>query len=107
MICRGLLLLRSATAVVRSALLDAQFDLAADDLQVWFDTVGINRGFWSANKPPERFDDLWDEVSYAVSDLDQHVSMNPGDQRDFVASFGAQLVFLSQAERACIWGVGV
>ena len=107
MICRGLLLLRSATAVVRSALLDAQFDLAADDLQAWFDTVGINRGFWSANKPPERFDDLWDEVSYAVSDLDQHVSVNPGDQRDFVASFGAQLVFLSQAERACIWGVGV
>ena len=107
MVSRALLLLRSATAVVRSAFVDAQFDLLADDLQPWFDTVGIDRGFWSANQPLERFEDLWDVVSYAVADLAEYVPTNLGDQLSFLASLSPQSVFLSQTERACIWGVGV
>ena len=107
MVSRALLLLRSATAVVRSAFRDAQFDLEADDLQSWFDTVGIDRGFWSANQPPEELETLWDDISYAIDDLDQYVSTNLGDQLSFVASMRDQVAFLSQAERACIWGVGV
>ena len=107
MVSRALLLLRLATGVVRSAFLDAQFDLAADDLQPWFNTVGIDRGFWSANRPPEEFEELWDEVSYAVTDLDQYVSTDiGGDQLRFGDSLRDQVAFLSQAERACIWGVG-
>jgi len=46
MVCRALLLPRSATAVVRSACLDAQFDLPADDLQPCFHTVGLDTGLW-------------------------------------------------------------
>ena len=107
MVSRALLLLRSATAVVRTAFLDAQFDLETDDLQAWFDTVGIDRGFWSANQPPDELEALWDDVSHAVDDLDQYVSANLGDQLSFVASMRDQVVFLTQAERACIWGVGV
>ena len=107
MVSRALLLLRSATAVVRSAFLEAQFDLEADDLQAWFDTVGIDRGFWSANKPPEQLEGLWDDISFAVDDLDQYVSNNIGDQLSFVDSMRNRIAFLSQAERACIWGVGV
>ena len=107
MVSRALLLLRSATAVVRSAFLDAQFDLEADDLQAWFDTIGIDRGFWSANQPPEELITLWDDISNAVADLDQYVSDNLGDQLSFVDSMRDQVAFLSQAERACIWGVGV
>ena len=107
MVSRALLLLRSATAVVRSAFLDAQFDLETDDLHTWFDTVGIDRGFWPANQPPEELEALWDEISHAVDDLDQYVSTNLGDQISFVDSMRDQVAFLSQAERACIWGVGV
>ena len=107
MVSRALLLLRSATSVVRSAFVDAQFDRAAEDFRTWIDTVGIDRGFWSANQPPEEFADLWDEVSYAVTDLDQYVATNLGDQLSFAGSLRDQFVFLSQTERACIWGVGV
>ena len=107
MVSRALLLLRSATAVVRSAFLDAQFDLEADDLHEWFDTVGIDRGFWSANQPPAELEALWDDISYAVDDLDLYVSTDLGDQFSFINSMRDQVAFLSQAERACIWGVGV
>ena len=48
--------------------------LEVDDLQAWFDTVGIDRGFWSANQPPEELEALWDDISYAINDLDQYVS---------------------------------
>ena len=107
MVCRALLLLRSATGVVRSAFVDAQFDLESDDLQAWFDTVGIDRGFWSASEPPEELEALWDEISYAVNDLDRYVSGDVGDQVSFLNSLRDQVAFLSQTERACIWGVGV
>ena len=107
MVSRALLLLRTATAVVRSAFVDAQFNPLANNLQPWFNTVGVDRGFWSDNQPPERFEDLWDVVSYAVEDLAEHVSTNLSDQFSFFASLRAQSVFLSQTERACIWGVGV
>lgn len=106
MVSRALLLLRSATGVVRSAFLDARFDLATGDLQSWFDSVGINRGFWSASQPPQEFEELWDEISYAVTDLDEYVSTGIGDQLGFGNSLRDQVAFLSQAERACIWGVG-
>ena len=52
MVCRALLLLRSATAVVRSAFVDAQFNLAADDLQNWFDTVGNQQGLLVSQPAP-------------------------------------------------------
>ena len=107
MVGRALLLLRLATAVVRSAFVDALFDLEDDDLQKWFDTVGIDRGFWSANQHPEELEALWDDISYAVDDLDNYISKNPGDQCSFGTSMRDRVSFLSQAERACIWGVGV
>ena len=78
----------------------------ADDLQPWFDTVGIDRGFWSNGDPPEHFEDLWDLVSYAVADLGDHVATDLSDQLGVVSVLGEQSILLSQAERACIWGVG-
>lgn len=107
MVCRALLLLRSATAVVRAAFLDAQFNLNNDDLQPWFDTVGIDRGFWAANEPPDELEALWDDILYAVEDLNQYVSTSLDDQFSFITSMREQVPLLSQAERACIWGVGV
>ena len=106
MVSRALLLLRSATALVRSAFLDAQFDMSADNIQLWFKTVGIDRGFWSAHQPPEEYGELWDEVSYAVSALEQYVSNVVGDQLNFADEIRDQFAFLSQVERACIWGIG-
>ena len=76
MVSRALLLLRSATAVVQSAFNDAHFDVAAADLRSWFDTVGPARGFWSPDDPPDQYDDLWHEVSFAVKDLDQRGAMS-------------------------------
>ena len=106
MVCRALLLLRLATGVVRSAFVDAHFDLESDDLQAWFDTVGIDRGFWTINQRPEELETLWDEISFAIEDLDHYVSGNPGDQFSFVNTLRDRVAFLSQTERACIWGVG-
>ncbi len=106
MVSRALLLLRLAVSVVRSAFLDAQFDLEGDDLQPRLDTVGIDRGFWSADHPPEEFEELWDEVSYVVADVEAQNFTDIVDQRRFSDSLRNQLTILSQAERACIWGIG-
>lgn len=108
MVCRALILLRLATVVVHSAFIDAQFDMQGD-VHSWFDSVGIDRGFWESGQPPASFDELWDEVYYAVEELYQHITSNPTDQHDFFNSLEMknQLPLLCQAERACIWGVSV
>lgn len=107
MVCRALLLLRLATEIVRSAFVDAKFDLNAGDLNEWFNSVGIERGFWSTAHPPKDLQDLWDDISFAVDDLEHYDTTIPTDQFKFLNSMSSQIILLSQAERACIWGVGI
>ena len=105
MVCRALLLLRTATSIVRTAFIDAGFQPLADNVPPWFEVVGIDRGFWSDNELPENIADLWSEVGYAVSELAESMSSKPSNQWEFTTTGSTQAVFLSQAERACMWAV--
>ncbi|MCY4101346.1 MAG: hypothetical protein OXF46_10575 [Rhodobacteraceae bacterium] len=112
MISRALILLRLSTGVVHSLFHEAGFDPEEGHLQSLFDTFGIDRGLWSANQHPEEVDDLWSEVKESLQLLEKCLSKKPVDQYSFVNYFsefdqaGENLLFLSQAERACIWGLG-
>ena len=105
MVCRALLLLRTATSIVRTAFVDASFQPLADNVRPWFELVGIARGFWSDSTPPEEVADLWIDVDNAVSDLADAIAAEPADQYEFLESLSTQAVLLSQAERACMWAV--
>ncbi len=105
MISRALLLLRTATLIVRKAFLDAGFHPLADKLQFWLENVGIDRGFWPPDSQPEQVEDLWDTVSSAVADLPDGDSATTKDQFSFLEEFNPQIILLSQAERAFMWGV--
>ena len=107
MICRALLLLRTATAVVRRCFLDADFNPLAEHVPLWFASVGVDRGFWSSGVDEESVEALWGVVGNAVNDLS---ARRPGywiDQFSFLDEMKSQSVLLSQTERACMWGVSI
>ena len=105
MICRALLLLRTATSIVRTTFVDAGFEPLADNVRDWIEPVGIDRGFWSHDKQPDELADLWGDVQDAVVELDDSISLDPADQKECLDLLSSQAVFLSQAERACMWAV--
>lgn len=105
MICRALLLLRVATSIVRSAFVDAAFEPLSENVQPWFELIGIAKGFWFQDQQPEEIADLWEVIKHSVSDLDELISSNHYDQRKFLDLLSSQSVFLSQTERACMWAV--
>ena len=105
MVCRALLLLRTATAIVHTAFVDAGFMPLADKVPPSFERVGYARGFWGHGQMPDDLMDLWTEVELAVSDLSDSISSNPADQHGFFNSFPGHARFLSQTERACMWAL--
>ena len=105
MICRALLLLRTATSIVRTAFVDAGFEPLADNVRPWIEPIGIARGFWPIEQQPEEIADLWQEIREAIDELPDSISSNPTDQCSFIESLSTQAVVLSQTERACMWAV--
>ncbi len=113
MICRALVLLRLATGVVHSSFLEAGFDPVKGDLQGLFDTFAIDRGLWTGNQEHEDLVDLWDDVSAALDWLQDCIEKGLDSQYNFIKFMSDQnysgdlYLYLSQAERACIWGLGL
>jgi len=106
MVCRALLLLRIATLVVRAALVDAGFQPWAAGARLWLEKAGIARGFWPGNMPLEAFSELWDDVNFELSDLEESISSSRQlDQYEFLTRRSSQAVLLSQTERAFMWAV--
>ena len=104
MVCRALLLLRTATSIVRTAFVAAGFEPLHDNLSPWFEVIGVARGFWPENNQPDQVGELWDVVADSVSEILQN-SSNLTDQFAFVESFSNHTLYLSQTERAGMWGV--
>ena len=107
MICRAVLLLRVATSVVQTALIEAGFDPHWDKMQPWLDSSAIRRGFWSQGNHPEEVSELWVDVALGLVDLEELIEKNPLDQREFVESINSEVHYLSQTERAFMWSVCV
>lgn len=105
MLSRALLLLRLATMTMRSVFHDSRSYEKEQDLNSWFNPTGIDRGFWLMNTPPDDYGSLWNDVSHAVDVLDQYVSRGNCNQHELYTFLGDQFSYLSQAERACMWGM--
>ena len=105
MICRALLLLRAATGVARRAFVDAGFTPLENHIAEWMAITGEERGFWNATTPPAQMADLWAEIQNAIDDLVSSISSNPSTQYDWIGSAAPTVRYLSQAERACMWGM--
>ena len=105
MISRALMLLRVATLVVHSTLKKAGLDPVWSKLEPWLDSLGTTRGFWSKCSKPHDVMDLWIDVEVGVFDLDDALKLNPQDQCIFTNSMSADMLHLSQTERAFMWGV--
>ncbi|MCY3627720.1 MAG: hypothetical protein OXG88_08780 [Gammaproteobacteria bacterium] len=111
MICRALILLRLSTGVVHSVFEEASFNPDDGD-QGLFDTFALDRGLWTDNPQLEDVSDLWADVSDALELLKECIDENTDSQHGFIKKMneqnysGDQFLYLSQAERACIWGLG-
>ena len=103
MLCRALLLIRTATSIVRTALIEAGFAPLEDSLMPWFEIVGLQRGFWQKNSQPGGVEELWDEIDDALFNLSNSLT-SLTDQLLFLRTLSPQTDYLSQAERACMWG---
>lgn len=104
MVCRALLLLRIATSIVRTAFVEAGFEPLQVNLMSWLEIVGLERGFWQRNYQPGEFDELWDVINAAISDLSNSLT-TLNDQLLFIETLSAHTDYLSQAERAYMWGL--
>lgn len=106
MICRAILLLRTAMGFTRTAFVEAGFDpLGNDMIKKWLEATGEVHGFWETGSPPVNMGDLWDVVNYALEDLQSSIDESPDNQYSWMESAQTSVRFLSQAERACMWGV--
>ena len=105
MICRAVLLLRAAVGFTQGAFLAAGLGTMESKVRPWLEVTGEDKGFWPSQQPPAQMGELWDVVSNAVDDLNQIVGIPPRDQYDWWANEERHLGCLSQAERACMWGM--
>lgn len=105
MICRALLLLRTATGFTKTAFLHAGFAPLEDNVRPWLDVTGTRMGFWHADHPPEEMGELWADVRDAMEDLHVSIAKRPIHQYDWLSTMDISAKYLSQAERACMWGM--
>ena len=105
MICRAVLLLRAAVGFTQGAFLAAGLGSIESKVRPWLEMTGEEKGFWPRHDPPAQMSDLWDSVSIAVEDLNEIIGIAPSNQYEWLEKEENHLRCLSQAERACMWGM--
>lgn len=98
MLSRTLVLLRIATGSAIQLAEEGGIDDA--DLLPWVEILGISRGYWSPDSPPESMIDLWQdvapsmEIAHNIGDLSRHAAF---------LTDGLQTLPLGQTERVVAW----
>tara|TARA_R110001606_G_scaffold216817_1_gene364733 strand:- start:375 stop:1694 length:1320 start_codon:yes stop_codon:yes gene_type:complete len=105
MISRAALLLRTATAYTRSGFLAAGIAHPEQDLQLWLEQTGVERGYWSAGNGPGSMADLWEDIDVALSDIADVLNSIPRDRFDLFERLNASSRKLAESERAFLWGI--
>ena len=106
MASRALLLLRMATAYVRTSLKESGCVQINVEMEPWFSLTGTDRGFWSAGQSPNDMADLWEDVRVALDDWNTFGHTAPTDYLDLMARSEKSMRYLAQGERAFMWGLG-
>lgn len=100
MLARSALLLRIATGMARANLLRAGVN-GFNDLESWWSSVGLERGFWTTASEPTQMDELWLPIQEA---LDAAANVNTQDRSSMIGSMGDP-VGLVQTDRVPLWAL--
>lgn len=106
MASRALLLLRMATAYVRTALKESGCVQINVEMEPWFSLTGTDRGFWTVGQSPQDMADLWDDIRIALVDWEVFGPAPPTDYSDLMSRSEKSMRYLAQGERAFMWGLG-
>lgn len=104
-IARATLLLRISIGMV-SHLYHAG-GMSKPDLNFVWNKYGLENGFWSAATPVSDHNDLWHDLESMFSDLKDDVN-NAGSPNDIYSireRNPAEMIYFSQINRACLWGL--
>jgi hypothetical protein len=104
---RSFLLLRLASASVRSLVLAA--GLKADDLGFWWQHVLSESGVWRKSSPPsdiEEAKDLWADIQLSLDELSDFTNHNPNScWFDLHSTIASEIENLSRVEKVALWGL--
>ncbi len=107
-LARATLLLRLATGAC--ALLISETPFTRDDFEFWWGPLGVGRGLWEPNAPPEDFTEVWDNFGSTIDDVEDWVASNVNSPNSYAAWHDEQgdLIFkLSACELIGLWGLGL
>lgn len=104
MMGRALLLLRLASGVNRSMLINAGIDL--DDLAFWWQPYGMDRGLWSASPPASRITDAWADTQDCLDDMEEWIAQNgTASYHDLLSQMPQSVTNLTNLELVGIWSL--
>ena len=105
-LARATLLLRIASGVCAQRLANAQ--VTKKKLQFWLTRFGEDSGLWSDGTEPESFTDLWEEVGYALDNVEEALELesSPRTMEELIPILGGN-VALTQFSRVPLWLLGV
>ena len=105
-LARATLLLRIANGVCAQRLATAE--VTKKKLQFWLTRFGEDSGLWSNETEPESFADLWEEVGYALGNVEEALeSESPPRTMEKLTPILGRNVALTQFSRVPLWLLGV
>jgi hypothetical protein len=107
-IARAFLLCRLASASTNNLVKSSGSKLS--DLNTWWEYEGLKRGLWKKNQKPEPLIDMWEDVSVAMSDINQWIlDNNTEPQKSCLLSLhdaeASNLISLAKFERIALWAL--
>jgi hypothetical protein len=105
MLARAFLLLRTATALTHTSLVEAGVSCAAGDMRAWLDPIAAARGFWPPAQPLSDPIDLWLDVELALLEFDESIDPEPTSLNDWMARTVKGLPTIYEAERIGVWSL--
>lgn len=104
---RSFLLLRLASASVRSLMLAA--GVTANDLGFWWKHILTEAGVWDRSTPPSTIDDvkdLWSDTEVSLDELSDFTSQHPtGCWYSLHSKIATDIESLSRVEKVALWGI--
>lgn len=105
MLARAYLLLRAATALTHSSLMDSGLNLTAGDLRLWIDEVAEHRGFWRPGQPLADPVDLWFDIDAALQDYRAAKTPVPPSWFDWMSVDERGMPRVCEMERIGVWNL--
>jgi hypothetical protein len=105
-ISRSYLLLRLASAAVQDLL--NKVGINSDELKFWWDSLGVDLGYWMPGDIPPNIVDLWVDIEPNIVNIQDWIAINQNSQSlNFRRELPFELIQLSQFNRVGLWGIGL